>query len=313
MSALDRALAEYLATRRALGARLKEPGRTLPRLVDVLKRERAPFLTAEIALRWATESPGVQPATWARRLAMARGFATWLHVTDPRTEIPPRGLLNVRHRRKPPHVFSNRDVPRLMTKVLRMRWRSRLRTLTYSTLIGMLAATGLRPGEAFALDVGDVDLREGTLLVRNSKGGKSRLVPLETSTRTALAAYAQKRRQLCPAPESAAFLVAERGRRLRAETARHMFALVTRSLGLRSPGRGKPVGRGPRLQDLRHTFATQRLIEWYRAGVDVTRKMPQLSTYLGHAELESTYWYIEAVPQLLALASQRLAVKGGVR
>src|SRR4051812_2274865 len=115
------------------------------------------------------ESPGVQPATWARRLAMARGFATWLHVTDPRTEIPPRGLLNVRHRRKPPHIFSDRDVTRLMNRASRMRWRSRLRTLTYSTLIGLMATTGLRPGEAVALDVGDVDLREGTLLLRDTK------------------------------------------------------------------------------------------------------------------------------------------------
>lgn len=313
MSAFRHALAEYLAARRALGSRLREPGHALSRLVDALDREGEPFLTTRRALSWATQSPGAEPATSARRLGMVRGFATWLHVTDPRTEIPPRGLLNVRHRRKPPHIFSDEDVTRLMVAASRIRRRSRPPAFAYSTLIGLLASTGLRPGEALALDVSDVDLREGILTVRDTKRGKSRFVPLDTSARAALATYARRRRRLCSNPQSAAFLVTDSGRRLLSSSARRMFRRVTRSLGLRPPSGGKRVGRGPRLQDLRHTFATRTLIEWYRAGADVARKMPTLSTYLGHAGIESTYWYIEAVPELLELASERLTGRGGNR
>ncbi len=194
----------------------------------------------------------------------------------------------------------------------RLRSSSGLRRVTSRTLLGLLAATGLRPGEALALDVGDVDLVNGVMAVRESKFGKSRFVPLDESVRTALTAYAKFRDTVRPSRETPAFLVTEHGSRLRADTTRVAFAKLCQTVGLRPPG---PRGWGPRLQDFRHTFATRRLIEWYRAGLDVDRLMPRLATYLGHVRVAESYWYIQAVPELLRLATERLeaAAHGDVR
>jgi integrase len=175
------------------------------------------------------------------------------------------------------------------------------------TLIGLLSATGLRPGEALALDTGDVDLQNGILAIRESKFGKSRFVPVEDSTRTALARYAKQRDKLCPRPTTEAFLVSERGQRVPGGVARRTFARISCSIGLRVPTGSQRTGRGPRLQDFRHSFATRRLIAWYRAGLDVGRELPKLATYLGHVDVGHTYWYIEAVPELLQLATDRLS------
>ena len=179
--------------------------------------------------------------------------------------------------------------------------------MAYTTLVGLLAATGLRPGEALALDDKDVDLRDGILTVRETKFGKSRFVPVHDSTRRVLAHYAEHRDRLCPRRPSEAFLVSERGTRLCQEIARYTFAQVSRAIGLRAPAGGRRKGRGPRLHDILHSFVVRKLIDWYRAGLDVEREMPKLATYLGHVHVRHTYWYIEAVPELLQLATERLA------
>jgi integrase len=191
-----------------------------------------------------------------------------------------------------------------------------LRALTYTTLIGLLAATGLRPGEAFALDTTDVHLEDGLLSIRQSKFGKSRVVPVDASTREALRQYSTQRDILCRHPQSSAFLLSERGRRVQGHAARRTFAGLSCAVGLRPAPRGRRWGRGPRLQDFRHTFATRRLLEWYQAGLDIERELPKLSTYLGHVEPGLTYWYIEAIPELLVHAVKRLgntSVPGGSR
>jgi integrase len=193
-----------------------------------------------------------------------------------------------------------------MAAAAQRRSRAGLRGLTYATLIGLLAATGLRPGEALMLDRSDVDFDDGILSIRATKFGKSRLVPMAPSTRDALRRYADRRDRLCAQPSSPAFLLSEWRRRVQGAAARDMFAKLTCEIGLRRPIRPKRWGRGPRLQDLRHTFTTRRLIEWYRAGVDVGRELPKLSTYLGHVEVGLTYWYIEAIPELLALATDQV-------
>jgi integrase len=186
-----------------------------------------------------------------------------------------------------------------------------MRARTYTTLIGLLAATGLRPGEALALDKADVDLKDGILAVRESKFGKSRFVPLHDSARRALAEYAACRDRLHPQRLTRAFFISERGKRLQGDSARRTFARLSANIGIRTLPDKRRNGRGPRLQDLRHSFATRRLIEWYRAGSDVRREMPKLTTYLGHVSVASTYWYIEAVPELLQLATERLKAAGG--
>lgn len=314
MSALQDALSEYLATRRALGTQLKWPEPSLRKFVDFVEAEGAAFVTTALATRWALQSVGVQRATHARRLAIVRAFAVWLQATDERTQVPPQRLIPAGHHRPAPHIYSNGEIADLMAAAGRLRSASGLRRATFKTLIGLLAATGLRPGEALKLDVGDVDLVGGVLAVRESKFGKSRFVPVDSTTCAALAAYATFRDAVRPARQSPAFLVTGRGARLKGDVARRTFAGLCQAVGLR-PRQHRRVGRGPRLQDFRHTFATCRLVEWYRAGRDVNRLMPQLATYLGHVSTVETYWYIQAVPELLGLATERLekAARGEVQ
>lgn len=304
MSSLHNALAEYLAFRRKLGTRLYEPGVTLGHFVEYLGDKGYGYITTELAVRWATLPKGVQTATWARRLGHVRGFARWLSATDPRNEIPDHGILNTRHRRPPPYIFSDLEITRLMAEAARLHSKAGLKSLTYVTLIGLLASTGLRPGEALDLKISDVDLDKGILAIRETKFGKSRFVPVTDSTRAALERYSKRRQKLCQPAWTEAFLVSENGKHLVGCTARSIFARLSCLIGIRTPVAGKRVGRGPRQQDLRHTFATRKLIEWYRAGLDVTRMMPTLSTYLGHGSVHATYWYIQAIPELLQLAAQ---------
>lgn len=307
MNDIRDALTQYVAIRRALGTQFREPALTLGHFVDFLEREGAEHITTNLALRWATQREGVQPATWARRLTMVRGFAAWISAFDSRTEIPAKRLLNARHRRKKPYIFSDHEIEHLMREAAQLPSPSGLRALTHVTLIGLLATTGLRPGEALALNLTDVDVQNGILAVRQTKFGKSRFVPIKESTCTALTRYAQHRDQLCQCRLTQRFLVCERGTRLDGCAARRTFAKIARNIGLREPMEGRRIGRGPRLQDLRHTFATRKLIEWYRAGLDVERELPKLSTYLGHVDISHTYWYIEAVPELLQLATDRMS------
>lgn len=305
MSALREALQTYLSLRRGLGSELRGPGAHLGRFVEFLDREGAAIVTTELALRWAMAPAAATPATWAQRLDDVRRFAAWLSATDPRTEVPPRGLLPARYRRRPPYLYSDEEIERIVREARRLPSPLGLRAHTYATLFGLLAATGLRLGEALALDGDDVDLQAGILAVRRAKFGKSRFVPVHDSTRRALRRYAQRRDLLLPRPTSPAFLRAERGTRLTQCSARYNFAVVSRAIGLRSPTPGKRHGRGPRLHDMRHRLAVSTLVRWYQEGRDVERELPKLATYLGHAHVADTYWYIEAVPELLQLATER--------
>ena len=313
MTAIRDALTQYIIVRRALGTRLQEPARTLGYFVDFLEHKKATFITISLALRWACEPKNVQRATWARRLSMVRRFAAWLNVFDPRTEVPPKRLLNARHRRNKPYIYNSQEIQRLMAEASRLPSPTGLRARTYTTLIGLLAVTGLRPGEALALNMSDVDLHNGILSIRQTKFGKSRFVPIENSTLIALEDYAKQRNKLCAYLQTDSFLVSERGTQLLSGSARRTFAKVSQMIGLRPRIEGRRVGRGPRLQDFRHTFATRRLIEWYQDGLDVKRELPKLTTYLGHANLNNTYWYIEAVPELLQLATEQIYQKEGAR
>lgn len=303
MSGVNEALSEYLSVRRALGTQLSWPESSLRDFVGFMAAEGAEFVTTELALRWALRSVGVQQATHSRRLSIVRGFAVWLQATDARTEVPPPRLLPAKHRRPTPHIYTDSQIADLVRATSHLRSRSGVRAATFSVLIRLLAATGMRSGEAFALDIGDVDLVEAVLQIRNSKFGKSRQVPVQLCTCKALAAYSTFRDAAVPGRATSAFLVAASGTRLRPYTARQTFAKLCQAVGLRPSSKNRRSGRGPRLHDLRHTFATRRLVEWYRAGLDVNQLMPRLATYLGHASTVATYWYIQAVPELLRLAA----------
>jgi len=306
MSPFQKALEEYLALRRGLGAELKRCGLALHRFIEFLARERASRVTRELAIRWATQPAGAQPSTWAARLGYVRGFANWLSTVDGATEVVPLKLLPYRFHRKPPHVYTDDELLRLVCAARRLPSFRGLRGPSCATLLGLLASTGLRLSEALALDNGDVDLIAGVLHVRRTKFGKSRFIPVHESTWRALARYARRRDEILPGRSTDAFLVSDRGTRFGECAARYNFAKVSREIGLRASAGGYRHGRGPRLHDLRHRFAAKRLVEWYRAGADVEREIPRLATYLGHLHVNETYWYIEAVPELLQLATERL-------
>jgi len=309
MTDLHAALGEYLSIRRALGTQLKWPESVLRQFVDFLIAEQTDVVTIALAQRWACLPGGLQPATYARRLGIVRGFASWLRASDPRTEIPPRHLLPTPHRRPTPYIYRPEEVSALMGAARQLNG-GLLQRATFETLIGLLAATGLRPGEALKLTVDDVDLHAQVLMIQGSKGGKLRLVPITPSTTAGLAQYAEQRDRLLPQRKRSAFLLTPQGTRVPGDRARKTFARLCQPLGLR-PSQSGRSGRSPRLQDFRHTFATRQLIAWYRAGEDVHRLMPQLTTYLGHASPRETYWYLQAVPELLALASERLLAHQG--
>jgi integrase len=311
MKDLHAALADYVAARRALGSQFRWPASLLRRFVDFLDQEGATFITTELAVRWATEPVDVQRATHAGRLSLVRRFAAWLSVFDARTQVPPRRLLRAYHRRNTPHIYTDQEILSLMAEAARLPSSKGLHAQTHVTLVGLLAATGLRPGEALALDARDVDLQNGILTIRQTKFGKSRFVPLDETTRVALTQYVERRDAAVRRLRTAAFLITERGTRLNKLATRRTFAKVSCAVGLRAPMGGRRIGWGPRLQDLRHTFATRRLIEWYRAGCDVERELPKLAMYLGHARIANTYWYLQAVPELLQLATERCASRRG--
>jgi integrase len=304
MKSLQQNLTEYIAARRALGTRLEEPAQTLRQFVRFLARRKARFITVQLALEWSQQSSDVQRATWARKLSMVRQFARWMSVIDPRHQVPPRRLLDVRHRRGKPHIYSDKEITRLMAEAARLKSSNGMKALTLETLIGLLAATGLRPGEAASLERGDVDLEAQLLTIRKSKSGKSRLVPIHPSTVAALKHYAMERDRIFRRSGDSSFLVSERGTTLDLGTVRRWLNKISRTCGLRTKAKGHRCGRGPRLQDLRHTLATRRLVEWYQAGCNVAVQMPKLATYLGHSSVGCTYWYIEAVPELLQLATE---------
>jgi Site-specific recombinase XerD len=301
MRHLQQAAEEYLALRRALGHDLAEAARLLPRFVAYLERIGAETITIEAALTWAQE-PEASPATtmWARRMTVARGFARHMAGIDPATEVPPVGLFRSRQRWRPPYIYTADDIALLIDEV-HQSITEPLRSATYETLIGLLAATGVRIGEAIRLDRGDVDWSDGLLLVRVSKFQKSRLVPLHETTLGALDRYARRRDGLCPRPKDPSFFVSLRAKRLLYATVCQTFRRLCDASGVGAEGALRP-----RLHDLRHTFAVATLAKWYREGVDVGARLPWLSTYMGHQEPRYTYWYLSATPELLALAAARL-------
>ena len=305
MNGLAEALGEYFALRRALGFTLREATRELPKFVAFLHREEAEFVTTELALRWAQEDPAASSCKQSDRLGMVRRFATWRAAAAPRTETPLAGLLPRRYQRPAPYIYSDDEVERIVSGARSLPSARGLRGLTFSTLYGLLAATGMRVGEAVGLNRDDVDLREGILLVREGKFGKSRLVPLHATTRAALVEYSERRAALIPTPATSAFFVSDLGLRVTVWSAGDNFVKVSRLIGLRPSGTGRQRGRGPRPHDFRHRFAVMTILAWYRSGADVDREMPKLATYLGHKGPVSVYWYLQAVPELLEIATER--------
>ena len=303
MNTLRQAVQEYLAIRRSLGYKLQGAGTRLLDFVSFMERHRAPYITHSLALTWAKQPLGVQPDEWARRLSDVRTFARHRSAADPRTQIPPAGLLPYRPKRAQPYLYSDKEIEALLRAALKLPSNGGLRPRTYHCLFGLLSVSGLRIGEAQNLELQDVDLQAGVLTIRGAKFGRSRLVPLHTSTRKVIADYiARRERMWARRPVSSYLFLSNWGNRLDGGEIRRTFYLLSRQIGLRGPS----DSRGPRLHDMRHGFASKTLLRWYRAGENAERRLPVLSAYLGHVHWRDTFWYLSAMPELMHEAMVRL-------
>jgi integrase len=301
MTVLREHLDDYLALRRGLGYKLTDVGRMLASFVAFAERAGAGTVTTELAVCWATQPQGTTQIWLTHRLSAVRGFARYLLALDPATEVPPAELLGAPgYQPAPPCLYSDADVDALLRVASRLS--PPLWAATFETLLGLLAVTGLRIGEAMRLDRDDVEWVEGLLVVRSSKFGRSREVVCHHTTMDALRSYSAKRDRLCRHPASASFFVSKRGHRLTHHSVYATFHQLVDEAGLELG----PQGRRRRVHDLRHAFAVGTLLRWYRDGDDVQARLPLLSTYLGHIQPSSTFWYLTTSPELLALVAERL-------
>ena len=290
---------DYLAQRRALGFQLRIEGGELLRFARYADASghQGP-VTTELALQWAQLSTTATPLYRARRLEVVRTFARHRRAQEPATEVPPKGILGPAHRRTQPYIYSGEEIVRLMRAARQLPAPKGLRGETYAAMLGLLACTGLRISEALRLERADVDLTAGVIRVRETKFHKTRLVPLHPSATRALKRYAKKRDGV--APLACSFFASEEGQHLPYSTVRHVFRKLAAAVIVSSG-----THRRPRLHDFRHAFACQSLLRWYRTGVDVNQRVAALSTYLGHAKISDTYWYLTAIPELMAIAARR--------
>jgi integrase len=305
---MERRVKSYLAIRRKLGFAMKEGGDLLTSFAKYADRSgHHGALTIDLAVQWAKLPTMASPSQWARRLGIVRQFARYESAIDPKTQIPPMRLLGTFRRRIQPHIYSDHEIASLIRAAGELAPVGSLRPLTYSNLFGLLASTGLRISEALRLNRTDVDITGSVLTVTRTKFHKSRLVPLHPSTTRALSNYTERRNRYCPLPKSKAFFLSNLGTRPKYRTVNGTFVKLRHRLGWVGYGTRRP----PRIHDIRHSFACRRLLAWYREGGDINVKLPALSTYLGHVGVSHTYWYLTAVPDLMAAASERFELHAG--
>lgn len=295
----------YVAMRRSLGFKLRRADLQMRQLLAFLRKRKAGRITTKLAVEFATQDRGNGPKTSKSRWALVRGFARYRAGIDPRTEIPPAGLLASASRRAKPYIYSDDEILRLARAALNRPSIVSLQPWTYHCILGLLAVTGMRVSEVLNLRCDHIDWTTGVLTVHETKFGKTRLVPLHSSTIAVLTFYAQRReKHLAQYNYGSApfFFVSKLGRRVHSTSLDRMFWELSEEIGLRA----QYGGRGPRLHDLRHRFAVETLLRWYRAGCNVDRQMYVLSTYLGHTEPSRTYWYLSCAPELMGVAGRLL-------
>jgi len=279
---------DYLSLRRGLGFKLKKHSRFLEEFASFLEQEGTSRITSQLALQWATQPTEIQQAEWAARLSVVRGFARYWSAIDQTTEIPAKSLLPYRPRRAKPYLYSDEQIEQLLEAAKNMSAAHSLQPWTYHCLLGLLAVAGLRISEALNLHCADIDWTEGILRIRDSKFGKSRLIPLHASSLKILSDYAARRDSLFVNRKTPYFFCSRLDGRLDEGQVRRTFYTLSRQIGIR----GAFASRGPRLHDFRHRFAVQTLLCWYRAEENIQRLLPILSTYLGHGHVTDTYWYV---------------------
>jgi integrase len=290
---------EYLEFRRSTGYQLESPGKELmlfARYADQTGHKGT--LTTELAVRWAKLPQDADPVYWASRYNIVRRFAEYRFLFDPATEIPPKDFLGPSKRHSSPHIYSAGEIAAILQGASRLTPTDGLHPRTYVTLFGLLLSTGLRISEALNLSRQDADLETGVLTIKETKFRKSRLVPVHSSTLQALGRYRKFRDTYPPGSGSKMFFLAEKRKPLNYRGVLYVFLKLSRELGWREGG------KKPRIHDFRHTFAVRRLLKWYEEGANLDQKILALSTYLGHAQITDTYWYLKAVPELLAIVSE---------
>ena len=306
MNTLREAIHEYIDMRRKLGFKLNSTRRALLAFATFMEQKQAPFITVELALAWAQQPVHAQPSHWAQRLSYVRVFTRHRKAADARTEIPPPGLLPFQPQRARPYLYTDDEIRKLLQAALDMPYayeRCALNPWLYHCLFGLLIVAGLRVGEACNLELRDVDIDAAVLTIRGAKFGRDRLVPLHGSTCAVLADYiARRERHWQRRPVTPFLFVSSRGKRLDQASITRTFHQLSRLIGLR----GKTASHGPRLHDMRHSFATKALVNWYRHDQDPDRLLPVLSTWLGHVKVADTQWYLEASPALMREAMRRL-------
>ena len=302
---LQQRIDDYLAERRRLGFELRSRDTLLAGFARyVASRHHRGPLTADLMVDWARQDKWHRDtqATWAARLARVRHFARYLKQFEPDTDVPEELAFGPEPGRVAPHIFHEDEIVELLAAARQLGPQGSIRPATYETLFGLMASTGVRVSEAIHLRDADVDLKHGMLTIRQTKFAKSRQLPMHPSTVAALARYRRQRAQHIPACADMTFLVSSRGRQLGQplgdRQAHRVFNALVDSLGWVNRGAHK----APRLHDLRHTFAVRRMMLWHADGTDIDQMMLALSTYMGHAEIFYTYWYLTAVPELMALA-----------
>ncbi|HMO45439.1 MAG TPA: tyrosine-type recombinase/integrase [Rubrivivax sp.] len=294
---MQQAVARYLEDRRRLGFALTAPATELARFARYADaREHRGPLTQELMLGWAREHVHrTSDVTAARRLEIVLPFAAYYRQFEPGTQIPPKGILGRAHRRLAPHIYTDQEIIQLLDAAGQLSLTWPLRALTYRSLFGLIAAAGLRLSEALMLTLGDVDLQAAALTVRQTKFHKSRRLPLHPSTVRELERYRQARDRCHSTDDSAPFFVSHDGGQLPARTVENVFRRLQPGLDWRARG-DHPY---PRIHDLRHTMAVRRLQRWRESGQSIEHAMFWLCTYLGHAKISDTYWYLSGIPELM--------------
>jgi integrase len=307
MTRLRHALVDYLAVRRALGYRLDKPAGLLDQFLAHVEQQGEDHLRVDTMLAWASLPAGADRSWTSYRLSVVRTFAVHVHTLDPASEVPAPDLLPWRRCRATPYLYSDEELARLLTATERLGTPHRV--ATFRTLIGLLAVTGMRVGEALALDRGDLDRTDHVLTIRLTKFGKSREVPVDPSTTDALRTYLGRRDRPRASHRTPALLVSTAGTRLLYPNVQCTFHRLVQRAGL-TP---RSAACRPRLHDLRHRFAVRTLLDAYQQGQDPQARLVVLSTYLGHVDPTTTYWYLSAAPELLHVAGDRFERHRGGR
>lgn len=300
---LLKAIDDYIKERRQLGYMMYRDGKHLYNFVQYAHKigHKGP-ITIKLALQWAKLPQNCKSEWWATRLSSIRDFTKYMKLIDPKTEIPPLGIIRFGPRRATPYIYSEQEIIDIMKAIKRLatKFRDKLQPHTYTALFGLLICSGIRTMEALKLSRDDIDFNSGILTIIEGKFKKSRLIPLHPTALKPLKDYVKKRDKKFPIPKTKAFFVNRDGNPLTQRSVKYAFRLIKLTLGWNKKG-----GRRQRVYDIRHTFATRKLLEAYRKRKSIDQIIQYLSTYLGHALVSSTYWYLSAVPELMEIVSSR--------